>query len=289
MDNFTYAAFRKFLFSDRCTEHFAFLSRKEIVSLLTDPLRMEAFMCLTCIEGHLEIIADLQVHSLHTGSLFLYLNSGLVQLKSCSEDTKCEAIVIDNEYLDEITKDKEILFLKNRNTKVNIDHHLSSHMVGNILLFQQILSSETLDSEMSYCQTMVDTLMICYLERINQIIAEKDREINLKKFHQHLPYERFIRKLTQEYPPKRKTKYYAQEIAVVNDYLPKLVLRQTNRSIREIIGEYVTMEAKFLLHYKKLNTNTVVNRLNFPSSSAFRKYFMTYAGISLKEYKSKKG
>lgn len=59
----------------------------------------------------------------------------------------------------------------------------------------------------------------------------------------------------------------------------------SGRSAAEWINEYAITEAKMMLRFSDLSIQQVAEKLNFPSQSAFGKYFKQYVGVSPKVFR----
>ena len=65
-------------------------------------------------------------------------------------------------------------------------------------------------------------------------------------------------------------------------YMSLMIKAYSGKSALEWLNEYVIMEARLLLDYTDLTVQEISYRLNFPTQSAFGKYFRQQVGVSPK-------
>ena len=68
-----------------------------------------------------------------------------------------------------------------------------------------------------------------------------------------------------------------------------MVKGYTGKGALDWINEYVVLEAKILLGNTDLNVQQIAYRLNFPTQSAFGKYFRQQTGMSPRNYRQRHG
>ena len=68
------------------------------------------------------------------------------------------------------------------------------------------------------------------------------------------------------------------------NYLSTVVKNYTGKTAGDWIDEYVILEAKSLLRFSGLNIQQIAYQLNFPTQSAFGKYFKNKTGLSPKRF-----
>ena len=78
--------------------------------------------------------------------------------------------------------------------------------------------------------------------------------------------------------------FYAEKLCVTPKYLSMAVKEYSGRKPLDWISEYVIAEAKSLLYYSQIPAQEVAFRLNFPSQSAFGKFFKQKTGYSPRQY-----
>lgn len=97
-------------------------------------------------------------------------------------------------------------------------------------------------------------------------------------------FENLIKETKHKYHP---IKFYADKLNVSPLYLSECIKKATNKTAKQVIDEYIILEAKSLL---KQSTQTIVEIafiLGFEDSSNFTKYFKVRTGLTPKQFQNK--
>lgn len=79
--------------------------------------------------------------------------------------------------------------------------------------------------------------------------------------------------------------FYADKLAISEQYLSRIVRNATGRSVSTIINELLTMEAQMLLGSRKHTVNELATKLCFSDASAFCKFFKRNTGETPLEFR----
>ncbi len=108
----------------------------------------------------------------------------------------------------------------------------------------------------------------------------------LKTRSQEITYnfENLIKRTRHKHKP---IKYYAEKLNISTIYLSECIKKITGKTAKQIIDEYLILEAKSLL---KQSTETIAEigyLLGFEDNSNFVKYFKKQTGLTPRQYKTK--
>lgn len=95
---------------------------------------------------------------------------------------------------------------------------------------------------------------------------------------------RFIQMLHVHYAHQRNIDFYAKQLCITPKYLSMITKELTGNTASEWLNRIVILEAKNMLRFSDKNIQEVAYALNFPSQSAFGKYFKRMTGLSPSEY-----
>ena len=98
---------------------------------------------------------------------------------------------------------------------------------------------------------------------------------------------RFILTLHENYYRERTVSWYASQANMSTGHFSAIIRESTGQSPSEWISSVTTTYAKLLLEQTNKSIKEIANELNFPEQFTFRKYFKRYAGISLTDYRNK--
>ncbi|MCR5017836.1 MAG: helix-turn-helix domain-containing protein [Bacteroidales bacterium] len=85
---------------------------------------------------------------------------------------------------------------------------------------------------------------------------------------------------------QRETRFYAGKLCLTPKYLSRLVKEKTGRTAKEIILNYVALQARTMLLGTDLNIQQISDELHFPSQSVFGKFFKKATGLSPRHYRN---
>lgn len=85
---------------------------------------------------------------------------------------------------------------------------------------------------------------------------------------------------------ERSLKFYAEKMFLTPKYVSGMIKSYSGKGALEWINEYVVLEAKMMLRYTEMTVQEVAYALNFPTQSAFGKYFKQQVGVGPKRYRA---
>ena len=97
---------------------------------------------------------------------------------------------------------------------------------------------------------------------------------------------RFILTLHENYYRERTVSWYASQANMSTGHFSAIIRESTGQSPSEWISSVTTTYAKLLLEQTNKSIKEIANELNFPEQFTFRKYFKRYAGISPTDYRN---
>lgn len=86
---------------------------------------------------------------------------------------------------------------------------------------------------------------------------------------------------------QRATGFYADRLCLTSKYLSRLIKEKTGRTAKEIILNYVILQARTMLLGTDLTVQQISDTLHFPSQSVFGKFFKKTTGLSPREYRNR--
>lgn len=118
----------------------------------------------------------------------------------------------------------------------------------------------------------------CWLERHGHIsgrYASRSAEL----------FARFMHLLTRYYRDNRQVAFYAEKINITPKYLNGIILKQTGKTAKAAIDDYVVMQLKLTLQTSDRTVNEIAWQFNFSSLSFFCEYFRRHVGLSPVTYR----
>ena len=259
--------------------------------VLAHPFRIDGYMVLYCVNGHIKLNVNLQEHELKSGMLFLNYPGSIIRVNDIldvdEDGLKYICVVMSREFVGNLMLDVNKLFTQNLS------------LLGTPSLALTADQTQLLREHVSLMVSIVNSKSSFKLESIRSIlssvfyfIAGLWAEKASKKVQQpasgrnRLVFEQFIKFVSEYHTTYRNVGFYADKLSLTPKYLSRIIRDASGRSAPEWIDEYVILEAKNLLKYSGLPIKEIVYKLNFPSQSVFYKFFKARTGMTPTEYKN---
>ncbi len=91
--------------------------------------------------------------------------------------------------------------------------------------------------------------------------------------------------LSEHHSRERSLSFYADKMYLTPKYVSRMVKTYSGKRAIDWISEYVIAEACIMLAHTDLTIQEIAYHLNFPTQSAFGKYFKQVTGRSPKHYR----
>ncbi len=168
------------------------------------------------------------------------------------------------------------------------NYTLSSYKLNNsqIKLFRKYL--EEINKE--YKEKSEDSFEIIkyylniFLLKIKRELHFSQRVSYLKTRAQEITYN-FENLIKQTKYKRKPLKYYAYNLNISSIYLSECIKKTTGKTAKQIIDEYLVLEAKSLLKQSTDSITEIAFSLGFDDNSNFVKYFKNKTGVTPRQYK----
>ncbi|NER15378.1 helix-turn-helix domain-containing protein [Leptobacterium flavescens] len=98
----------------------------------------------------------------------------------------------------------------------------------------------------------------------------------------------YFENLIQQTPHKHQPiKYYAGQLNISSIYLSECVKRATGKTAKQVIDEYLILEAKSLLQQSSASISEIAFDLGFEDNSNFVKYFKKHTLLTPRQFRNK--
>jgi AraC-like DNA-binding protein len=264
---------------------------KDSNRVLAHPFRIDGYMVLYCISGHIKLNVNLQEYELKTGMLFLNYPGNIIRvndvLGSDEDGLRYVCVVMSREFVGNLMLDVNKLFTQNLSLMGTPSITLNEAQIQ--LLREHVwLMVNVVKCDSSFKTESVRSILSSVFYFIAGVWAVKAAERNdhLVSGRTRTIFDQFIKLVSEYHTSYRNVGFYAEKLSLTPKYLSRIIKEASGRSAPEWIDDYVILEAKNLLKYSGLPIKEVVYRLNFPSQSVFYKFFKAHTGLTPTEYKN---
>lgn len=158
-----------------------------------------------------------------------------------------------------ITEEKEMLFLNLINT---LYEKFRADAIGNKKIIQAYLN-------------------VLLLE-IKDMAREYKHPVQGRREEVTFMFENMIKQTESKH---QSLSYYASQLNISTVYLSECVKRATGMSAKQIIDQYIVLEAKSLLSFSSLNIGEIAFKLGFEDRSNFINFFKKKTGMAPRYFK----
>ena len=127
--------------------------------------------------------------------------------------------------------------------------------------------------------------MITNVQYIHAATEKTDKEHRPSR--QELLFQNFKKLVSVHCGKERSIPFYAEQLWISPHHLSAIISKVSGHSVMYWINRAVILKAKMLLKTSGMMSYEIADQLNFPSASAFSKYFKRETGMTPSEYQNK--
>ena len=260
-------------------KHGQFLANDDVVLVINGHIQYSPFLeegkiyqvveprLVLAMEGNADICINLQDWHIEKGAMMLLPSDTILEVKEVSPETRIVAVVFN----EGIEVSEEAIF-----TTAPSEFDRILRMVYLTWDFVQLKP---------YRRRTVQNLLKAMVSDIQYIkdIEEKNEKHNHTTRTQEL-FIQFKRLIHRHCTHKRSIPFYAEQLHVTPHHLSAIIKKASSQSVMYWINRATIQEAKLLLKTNDVMGYEIAGRLNFPSASAFSKYFRRETGMTPRMY-----
>ena len=259
------------------------------LELFTSPVRFSALTLCLVREGEIRMEYNLKEITAGENTILALGPSSIVKPMSISADKidACVAI-FSSSFLEDLNFDANAFDIRTMLSHSSPTLQLNDDEVQMLLRYFSLLrhnAEANTDPVLaknigrSLVQAMVyQILQFRNNHSADNIDADSSRGRRVSYVHDFLSLVRV------HHSRQRNIAFYASKLCISPKYLSHIIKEATGKSAAEWIDQLVILEAKSLLRFSNKNVQQVAYALNFPTQSAFGKYFKHLTGMSPTQY-----
>lgn len=255
------------------------------LNLFSHPVRLKATTVLICLKGEIDCSINLHNYLITENHMLVNLTGDIIQINR-AENIAGYAIILSEEYLQQIQLDFKFRarsYISFRdNGPISIPMEELTYLKPYYILLKKNIADG--NSEVIKGLALALSHTIASLMKRYQKQASSESERNETRSQQI--FNRFMKLLGIYHTKERSLQFYADKMFLTPKYVSGMIKSYSGKGALEWINEYVVLEAKMMLRYSEMNVQEIAYALNFPTQSAFGKYFKQQSGMSPKQYRT---
>lgn len=221
------------------------------------------------MEGSAEICINLQDYHVEKGNVILIAADTIVEINKISDDARVMAIV----FRDSIEIPEEVIY---KSSPSEFDRLLRMYYLLWDIIQLSPYRKKTVHNLFNAIVSDVQELKETESENVQNDSSTRTQELFLQ----------FKRLIKQHCMQERSIPFYASLLHITPHHLSALIKKASGQSVMYWINRATIQEAKLLLKTNGMMAYEIANRMNFPSASAFSKFFKRETGITPRAYQA---
>lgn len=262
---------------------------------LNVPLRLDGMLYILVQKGRITINVNTDTYKVGSGNILVVRPGTLMCFTKLEQHCRFTLLFISTTFLSHININLNNIEFKTIMATPAPVLQLYGNETDKLRKYFDLLDSNTLhrdaDPKSIFATHIALTLITAMVYEILRFSAARLTEGSTKdstppESHRQPHYYvfRFMQLLHVHYVDERNLSYYASELCISTKYLSKVTKDITGYTASQWIARVTITEAKNLLTFSGKNIQEVAYALNFPSQSAFGKYFKRFTGHSPSQY-----
>ncbi len=274
----------KFRYATAFSDKLIITDRLGYLELFKYPCRIDAVSILICTGGSMECSINLKNYTIEKNTVLICRSSDILQIIS-SHNLEAYAGVIATDFINEL---KISLWQQSIYFSPEIFMRKISDSDLNLLIYYYPQLRDNIKRPRKETPQIIKSLIQALVYTIVSIMDDgRIDNGGFKIARNEQLFEKFMSLLSQYHSRERSVSFYADKMCLTSNYLSGEIKACSGKTALEWINDYVILEAKTLLMYTELSVQEISYRLNFPTQSAFGKYFKTQTGIGPTEFRKK--
>lgn len=250
------------------------------------PTKILMVVCMTCVEGSVDLTLNQADFHMERNDLLLGTPGFIAEKIKMSENCRIIIFTTSNDLLSKSPLKgaetvRKWLIQHGGPVVIHLGEELCGTYVNSYRSFRKAYELAAMEYHpeilMSFTHTALALLATWLTKEVNSsnaVAVPRKKELVLK----------FLSDVHEFCNVNRSVSFYAEKCCLSPKYFARLITEALGKKPGDIIKENVILEAKVMLISKSYSVQQVSDKLNFPNSSFFCKYFKAATGCSPRKY-----
>ena len=256
------------------------------LELFRHPCRLDATTVFVCSTGAVDCSVNLNRYHLEQYTILVAFTGDIIQIHQ-ADKVDGYAVVISSDYL----TDLQIDFRRRTNFLMDIRSNAIAQIPHEEILqlkpYYNLLATniaQAKNENREILKGLIRAFSYTVISLIHTYQLQHEENTAATPRSQQL-YNKFMQLLADNHIRERSVSYYAERLCLTPNYFSGEIKAYSGRTALDWINEHVVTEAKLMLRNPENTIQQIAYYLNFPTQSAFGKYFRSQTGMSPKEYR----
>jgi AraC family transcriptional regulator, transcriptional activator of pobA len=269
--------------------HAFYNETKNLDNFYPYPFRNINLGLLLVIHGKMKVRINLETFIISSNDIIILNSKYIIQFLEVIEPVKIISVVFTEEYaLKNTLNFKDIgglRFFEMNNMPVLSLQNDYIQSVAQLMHTLYLLNSKVNALGLYQKEKIYHYFNLLALEIIESY-REQTQSIDIKNVRKREVIQSFLNLLSNHVLTQRSVQFYADALFITPGHLTKVLKEASGITAKEIIEEYVVLEARFLLLDSSLSLAQISEKLNFSDPSFFGKFFKKKLKITPNAYRN---
>lgn len=262
------------------------ISNLKGMKLFSHPARLKAITVFICIHGEIDCSINLKRFRITENHLLVNYSSDIIQIHR-TDNLTGYVIMLSEDYLQQLQIDFRLRvqsYIELRgNGPIQVPHEELVQLKPYYFLFRKNMEERNPDVIKGLAHALSYTIL-SMVKRFQAIQYDSSNGKDTLRTQQI--FDDFMTLLHTYHDREHSVQFYADKMCLTPKYISGMIKAYSGKCASEWINQYVVLEAKMMLRYTVMTVQEISNSLNFPTQSAFGKYFKQKVGVGPKQYRA---
>lgn len=130
---------------------------------------------------------------------------------------------------------------------------------------------------------VIKGLLFSFITEVSGIYSKQN--VSSPLFRKKELVDNFFRLLHKHYKTERAAAFYAAQLCITDKYLSRVIRQVTGKTFYFWSSDFIIKEAKLLLRSTDISVTEISEKLAFPNSSFFARFFRQHTGMSPMQFR----
>lgn len=252
--------------------------------LFSHPVRLKATTVFLCLEGEITCSINLKNFTIKANYLLVNFVGDIIHVQS-TKNVRGYALVLSEDYLQKLQLDFRLRTHSYISIRGNGPISIPYDEIASLKPYFELFKKNIEEGNPDVLKGLTEALSYTLISLISRQSSESSFEAGRAVPRSQQLFERFMKLLQVYHNRERTVQFYAEKMCLTPKYFAGAIKSYSGRAVLDWINEYVVLEAKMLLRYTGKSIQEISYSLNFPTQSAFGKYFKQQTGVGPKQYR----
>ncbi len=256
----------------------------EDVRLFSHPARLKATTVFVCLHGEMDCSINLKRFNVTENHLLINFPGDIIQIHHTDNITGY-VIMLSEDYMQQLQIDfrlraQSYIGLRG-NGPIGVPYEELLALKPYYTLFRKNIEEGNSD----VIKGLAHALSYTILSMVGRYQTVRHGSDGMDTSRAQQIFDKFMTLLHVYHDRERSIQFYADKMCLTPKYISGTIKAYSGKCALEWINDYVILEAKMMLRYTMMTVQEISNSLNFPTQSAFGKYFKQQVGVGPKQYR----